>query len=99
MPGPPAPNAPGAPPSQGYFQHPGQLAADGRGPGRKDPESSGSLSGHLLGREGDSSGPRSGTAKAIVIMAIILGLLIIVSLGVAFFAQDWISSTVEGAFG
>ena len=66
------------------------------GPRRRDPDQSDSLSGHLLGQQSDPSNQKSGTTKVVVILAVVLGVMVLVGLGVAVFAQDFVSDTLGG---
>lgn len=60
------------------------------------PENSGSLTGHLLDQDMDSGSGKSNTTKVILILAVVLGLLTLGTLGLVFFAQDWIHTTFGG---
>jgi hypothetical protein len=60
---------------------------------RPDAESSGSLSGHLLGR-GEEPHRKSGSARTAIVLLTVVVLLIAAGLAVAFFGRDWLSGVL-----
>jgi hypothetical protein len=68
-------------------------------PGNAAIENSGSLTGHILsqGRH-DGPTPKSRTAKVIVIMLVVLGIMVVGGLVAAIFFRDAITEMLNGLF-
>ncbi|GAA0921803.1 hypothetical protein [Virgisporangium aurantiacum] len=82
--------------NQGYYPNQQQPAFQAPNP----VESSGSLTGHILGQgRADTPTPKSRTAKVVIILAVVLVVMVLLGLLAATLFNDMISDLLGGALG